>query len=86
MGDMSATGLHLLPPAPDVCQACATKHDSAEPHNQQSLYYQYWFYGQHGRWPTWADALAHCDAEMRAAWTAGLAEHGVIVGEGGVIA
>lgn len=62
------TGLRLLPCAPDVCQECAIKHDPAEPHNKQSLYYQYKFYGEHKRWPTWSDAIAHCSPELREAW------------------
>jgi mannose/cellobiose epimerase-like protein (N-acyl-D-glucosamine 2-epimerase family) len=39
----------------------------AAPHNQQSLYYQYAFFGEHGRWPTWKDAVAHCAPEVAAA-------------------
>lgn len=58
----------LLPPREDVCQACAVKHMSEEPHNAQSQYYQYWFYGTHGRWPKWADAVAHCKPEVRSLW------------------
>ena len=60
--------LTLLSCAPDKCQACAVDHTIDEPHNQQSLYYQYWFYGQHGRWPTWADAIAHCSPKVRKLW------------------
>ena len=58
----------LLPPKPGTCPICATKHDAAMPHNAQSLYYQYRFYGIRGRWPTWADAIAHCDGHVRADW------------------
>jgi|GEM_PF-3865172 len=32
------------------------------------MYYQYHFLGVRGRWPTWADAVAHCTAEMKAHW------------------
>ena len=39
--------------------------------------YQMAFHGQPGRWPTWDDALAHCDGETHAAWAAGLREHGI---------
>jgi hypothetical protein len=28
----------------------------------------YHFYAQYGRWPTWADAVAHCEPEMQAIW------------------
>jgi len=69
----------LLPPAPDACQECATKHEAAMPHNQQSLYWYYWFYAKHNRWPTWADAMAHCSEEMKVKWIAALAERGVKV-------
>lgn len=71
----------LMPPHPDTCQTCATDHDPAHPHNQQSLYYQYWFHGQHGRWPTWADAMAHCDDETREMWTTQLVAMGAAIGE-----
>lgn len=72
-------GFTLLPPPPNVCQVCARNHKPDWPHDAQSLYYQYHFFGEHGRWPTWADALAHCSEAMRAAWTARLAEFGVEV-------
>lgn len=58
----------LLPPKPGTCPICAVAHEATMPHNAQSLYYQYRFYGVRGRWPTWADAVAHCSAEMRAHW------------------
>jgi hypothetical protein len=64
----------LLPCAPDKCQECAVDHPYDQPHNKQSLYYQYRFYGTHGRWPTWTDAMAHCTPEVKATWCAGLIE------------
>jgi hypothetical protein len=51
------------------------------PHNQQSLYWQYWFYGQHGRWPTWADAMAHCSEATKAFWISELKRYGIDVNE-----
>ena len=48
----------LLKTPPDTCPECAVKHGPNEPHNQQSLAYQYDFYGKNGRWPTWEDAMA----------------------------
>lgn len=66
---------------PGTCQMCAVAHDPEMPHNQQSLAYQYKFYDQHGRFPTWADAMAHCSDEVKAQWREALAEHGIIVGE-----
>jgi hypothetical protein len=58
----------LLPPPPGVCPICAHDHDPTWPHNKDSVYYQYRFYGTHGRWPTWADAIAHCDQPTRDHW------------------
>lgn len=69
----------MLPPNPDVCQECAVKHEPDMPHNQQSMFWQYNFLGKHGRWPTWADALAHCTPEMQQHWIRELAKHGVTV-------
>lgn len=67
--------LTLLPPKEGLCPACATAHEPDEPHNL-CLFYQYWFHGQHGRFPTWEDAMAHCTDEVRATWTAGLRDAG----------
>lgn len=50
-------------------------HEPELPHNQQSLYYQYYFYADHNRWPTWADAVAHCTEAMKSFWKEKLAEH-----------
>jgi hypothetical protein len=77
--DIVKSGI-LLPPPPDVCQQCARDHEPGLPHDQQSLYWQYWFYKQHdGKWPTWRDAMAHCSSAMILAWTVELAKHGVTV-------
>lgn len=70
----------MLPPAPDVCQECAVKHDPMMPHNRDSLYYQYAFYEKHGRWPTWADAMQHCPEEIKQYWIEALTEKGIDVG------
>ena len=64
----------LLPPPKDCCPVCAVKHGPHEAHNAQSLYYQYRFYGIHGRWPTWADAIAHIKTEHQEFWTKSLKE------------
>lgn len=66
----------LLPPAKGSCPICAVKHASSDPHNAQSLYYQYRFYGVRGRWPTWADAVAHCEPSLAAIWKEALQEKG----------
>ena len=68
--------LKLLPPN-SGCPECATEHDPTQPHNWLSPYYQFYFYQQHGRWPTWADAMAHCACETQALWKACLAEEGL---------
>lgn len=67
----------LLPCKPNVCQECAVDHKPHEAHNKDSLYYQYKFYGEHGRWPTWADAIAHCEFTIRSFWKDELIKRGV---------
>ena len=69
----------LLPPAKDVCQECAVKHAPEEPHDATSLYYQYSFKAEHGRWPGWKEAMAHCSEEMKLIWTKELRKKGVYV-------
>lgn len=77
------TALFTVMPAPaGACPECGTKHDAAQPHNASSLHYQYTFYARHHRWPTWVDALAHCDEQTRAAWKAELIHRGVDVDGG----
>lgn len=66
--------MHLLPPAVGKCPVCAGDHPPDFPHNAQSLYYQYRFMGLRGRWPTWADAMAHCTEETQNEWTTQLLE------------
>jgi hypothetical protein len=62
------------------CPDCLTAHEEFAPHNQQSLHYQMAFREQHGRWPTWHDAMRHCDAKMKELWLTELAALGVDVG------
>ncbi len=62
-----------------TCTECAVAHDPGMPHNQQSLAYQYHFYDQHGRWPTWEDAMAHCTEEVKEQWKVALRERGIEV-------
>lgn len=71
--------LRLVPPAPNVCATCAADHAPDEPHNRDSLYYQLAFYQRHKRWPTWADALAHCSSDVAALWRVELHARGVDV-------
>jgi hypothetical protein len=70
--------MQLLPPRPEVCQECAVSHGPREAHNAQSLYYQYYFYRIHGRWPTWMDAISHCDYETRNRWVEELVKLNII--------
>ncbi len=64
-----------------TCPECAVAHAPEQPHNQQSLAYQYAFREKHGRWPTWHDALRHCTPEVRQIWLRELLGHGVDVGD-----
>ena len=67
----------LLPPSPYLCQACAVDHPIEDPHNRGSLYYQFKFHADHGRWPTWVDAMDHCDEKTKAEWSKELLAAGV---------
>jgi hypothetical protein len=65
-------------PAAEGCPECGRDHEPTEPHNRDSLLYQYRFRsreaqaGREARWPTWEDAMAHCNEDMKAQWRAGL--------------
>lgn len=59
----------LVSAAAGTCPECAVTHEAELPHNKDSLFYRYKFYQEHGRWPTFEDASAHCTAEMIEAWT-----------------
>ena len=73
-------GIMMLGRTPEgTCPDCAVKHDPRMPHNRDSLTYQYKFYDQHGRFPSWADAMEHCDPEVKEAWTQALEAKGVKV-------
>lgn len=65
-------GFKLLPPGRDKCQICAGDHDPTWPHNRDSLYYQYYFFAENGRWPTWIDAMSHCSDHTKKFWIEGL--------------
>lgn len=71
--------LMLLPAQRGTCPECAVKHPPDAPHDQQSLYYQMKFQAAHKRWPTWADAMAHCTPGVKAQWTRMLETEGVSV-------
>jgi hypothetical protein len=69
----------LLPPPKGTCPECARKHDPNMPHDAQSLYYQYKYYHDHGTWPGWKEAMAHCTEEVKKLWTEALKEMGIEV-------
>lgn len=71
----------MLGTAPGVCPLCAKDHPADLPHNQQSLVWQYDFYGKNGVWPKWKDAMAHCSDEVKMSWIAGLAEKNIFVND-----
>ena len=66
----------LLPPKPGVCKECAVDHIKEDPHNKDSLYYQYYFYNKTGCWPTWRDAMEHCNEETKKRWSEELIKKG----------
>lgn len=57
--------IKIIPPLPGVCRICAARHDPAEPHDRDSLYYQNGFYRKHKRFPTWDDAMEHCSEAVK---------------------
>lgn len=71
----------LMPAPPGTCEQCAVAHDPRLHHDQRSLHYQYWFYGHHMRWPTWEDAMVHCDEAVKVVTRRVLREHGLIEGD-----
>lgn len=62
---------------PGTCPICAVNHHPEQPHNRDSLAYQYKFYDEHGRWPTWEDAMAHCSEDVKTYWKSALEARGV---------
>jgi hypothetical protein len=85
MKKMKGSGtMMLLPPAKDKCQVCATDHDSKDPHNAQSLFYQMKFKMENGREASWLDAMSHCDQKIKDAWRDELIKIGVDVDGGKV--
>lgn len=64
-----AKGTTMMMPAKEgTCEWCATAHDPTQPHNNQSMFYQYRFYNEHARWPTWTDAMSHCSDIIQKHW------------------
>ncbi|HRR29660.1 MAG TPA: hypothetical protein P5270_09915 [Victivallales bacterium] len=54
----SKGSIMMLPAKEGTCEWCATAHDPDQPHNAQSLFFQYRFYNEYGKWPTWTDAMS----------------------------
>lgn len=79
--------IRITAPVPGTCPVCAVAHEEQEPHDLESLYYQNQFFKVHKRFPTWADALAHCGPMTKAVWVEKLKKAGIRVvfpnGEGG---
>lgn len=71
----------VLPAAPGTCPECATVHPPEQPHARQSLFYQYRYCQQHGRFPSWNDAMSHCTPAIQRQWREGLREIGYDVPE-----
>ena len=71
--------IRISAPVPGTCPVCAMVHDKAEPHDLNSLYYQNQFFKTHWRFPTWADALCHCDSAMKTMWREKLKRAGIVV-------
>lgn len=68
-------------PAPGQCPECAVVHPKESPHYAYGLFYQMRFKEEHGRWPSWIDAMAHCSEEIKKAFSAGLKKAGVDVNQ-----
>lgn len=69
----------LMPPGEGNCSQCDYDHEPHEPHNQRSIYYQYAFHAEHSRFPTWEDAMAHCDDKVYETWRVSLGARGIEV-------
>lgn len=66
-------------PGPGACKICAAVHSPEQPHDRDSLYYQYRFRKRHRRFPTWDDAMAHCTDTVKAAYRVVLAKRGITI-------
>ena len=69
--------LTLLAPSPDRCPCCAVAHPPEQAHDATSMFYAFWFQENHGRSPTWNDAISHCPPEIKASWTQHLLKMGI---------
>lgn len=69
--------IRILPPKEGACPLCGELHERGEPHNKASLIYQSKFRREHGRCPTWADAMSHCSRTVKKRFCERLARHGI---------
>ena len=71
--------LYVLPSAPDRCQVCGQKHPDEEPHNPTTLKYRMLFSANHPqrKSPTWEDAMAHCEEDVKTRWREVLKANGI---------
>ena len=60
-----------------VCRTCGRSHKADQPHDKSSLYYQYRFYDENGRFASWADAMEHCSRTTKMLWRHHLQERGI---------
>ena len=74
----------MLPAKEGTCEWCAVEHKSNLPHDATSMFYQYRFYNENGRWPDWRDALAHCLDKMKEFWKSELKKANIDVDKGQV--
>lgn len=74
--------VRILPPREGRCPVCAATHAPELPHNKDSLYYQMRFRQQHGRFPTWKDATAHCSPEAKRFFADEYAKRGISIDVG----
>ncbi len=58
----------VLLATPSVCSICGARHMPSAPHDARSPFYQYQFWLRHARWPTLADAVAHCPPMGQRSW------------------
>ena len=77
-------GVKIVPPLPGSCRICAARHDPEKPHDKDSLYYQNWFFRRYKRFPTWEDAMSHCDDRTKADFKAMLTRHGISLDDAAV--
>lgn len=69
----------MLPPASHVCQTCAVDHESNQPHDPHSFFWQTARNVADLGPPTWELALAHCSEDVRDRWIEGLGKRDVAV-------